>query len=176
MQHSHSKQQKTKSYLLRIHLKGKLRFDNGSPIDGAMYINLYGKIFGGITANDHFLWFFSKYWWSQTKRFTMALRIHKTLIKKTLHYSAVIRICISSAVMRADTTHYTSWPLSPTTGTCAFYMWPYRTTTPDDFGHKKKNYSWLYILIPTYMLPQDYIHMTLLRQYISIIDNYNLLV
>ena len=44
--------QKTTSNLLRIHLKGKLRFGNGSPQEGAMYINLFsghsGKIFGDI--------------------------------------------------------------------------------------------------------------------------------
>ena len=31
MQYSHSRHQKTTSNLLRIHLKGKLRFNNGSP-------------------------------------------------------------------------------------------------------------------------------------------------
>ena len=40
--------QKTTSNLFRIHLKGKLRFGNGSPLEGAMYINLYGKILRGI--------------------------------------------------------------------------------------------------------------------------------
>ena len=55
VQHSHSRHQKTTSNLLRINLKGRLRFNNYSwPPKGAMYmyINLqsymYCKIFRGI--------------------------------------------------------------------------------------------------------------------------------
>ena len=29
-------------------MKGKLKFGNGSPLEGAMYINKYGKILGTI--------------------------------------------------------------------------------------------------------------------------------
>ena len=47
MQHSHSRHQKTTSNLLRIHLKCKLRFGNGSPLEGAIYINLYIVKFPG---------------------------------------------------------------------------------------------------------------------------------
>ena len=35
------RQKKTPSDLLRIHLRGKIRFANGSPLEGAMYINLW---------------------------------------------------------------------------------------------------------------------------------------
>ena len=46
MQHSHSRHQKTTSNLLRINLKGKLRFSNGWPLEGAMYINLWSNFLG----------------------------------------------------------------------------------------------------------------------------------
>ena len=46
VQHSHFRHQKTISNLLRIHLKGKLRFGTGSPLEGAMYKNLWW-IWGG---------------------------------------------------------------------------------------------------------------------------------
>ena len=39
VQYSHSRHQKT-SNLLRINLKGKLRFNTSWPLEGAMYISL----------------------------------------------------------------------------------------------------------------------------------------
>ena len=41
VQHSHCRHQKTTSNLLRIHLKGKSRFINSWPLEGAMYVNLW---------------------------------------------------------------------------------------------------------------------------------------
>ena len=46
MQHSHSRHQKTTSNPLGMNLKGKLKFINEWPLEGAMYINLWKKIQG----------------------------------------------------------------------------------------------------------------------------------
>ena len=46
MQHSHSRHHKTTSNLLRINLKGTLRFSNEWPLEGAMYINLWQNSLG----------------------------------------------------------------------------------------------------------------------------------
>ena len=55
------------------------------------------------------------------------------------------------------------------------YMYMY-TVNRVDFGHAKKLYSLFYILLPpTYMYVfQEYLY-DLLRQYINIINDYNLL-
>ena len=53
VQHSYSRHQKTTSNLLRINLKGIVKFNEIWPLEGAtcmyMYITLHGRIFGGIT-------------------------------------------------------------------------------------------------------------------------------
>ena len=41
LQHSHSRHQKTTPNLFRINWKGKLRFSNPWPLEGAMYITLW---------------------------------------------------------------------------------------------------------------------------------------
>ena len=41
VQHSHSRHQKTTSNLLRINLKGILKFNEIWPLEGAMYITLW---------------------------------------------------------------------------------------------------------------------------------------
>ena len=49
-------------------------------------------------------------------------------IKASAHYknSAVVQLCISQAVVWADTAHYTSRMPSPATGTCVLYFLPYQ--------------------------------------------------
>ena len=75
MQLSHSRHQKTTSNLRRIHLKGKSRFGNGSPLEGAMYINLWSNIWGHPEYDVVAI--LSKYGWFQTKRFTRILQFTK---------------------------------------------------------------------------------------------------
>ena len=84
MQHSHSRHQKTTSNFLRIHFKSKLGFGNGSPLEGAMYINLW---FGGSSRKCHLFAIFSKYWWFQTKRFTRLLEFIKLYKQNSLEIS-----------------------------------------------------------------------------------------
>ena len=48
VQHSHSRHQKTTSNLLRINLKCILKCNEIWPLEGAMYITLWYRIFGGI--------------------------------------------------------------------------------------------------------------------------------
>ena len=43
-----------------------------------------------------------------------------------VHDSAVIRLCISRAVVRAETVYYTSRMPSPATGACALYIFPWQ--------------------------------------------------
>ena len=47
VQHSHSRHQKTTSNLRIIKLKAKFSFNNSWPLEGATYVTLDGKIFGG---------------------------------------------------------------------------------------------------------------------------------
>ena len=73
--HSHSRYQKATSNLLRINLKGKLRFSDERPQEGAMYINLWQNIRG-----HHKIYFvanISKYWRFQTKQFTRLVELIK---------------------------------------------------------------------------------------------------
>ena len=57
VQQFHSRHQKTTSNLLRIHLKAKFRFGNGSLLEEAMSINLLQKILG---TSQNVLFFFSQ--------------------------------------------------------------------------------------------------------------------
>ena len=56
VQHSLSRHQKTTSNLLRINLKGKLKFNHSWPLEGAMYITLW-KNFRGHPKNVSFVHF-----------------------------------------------------------------------------------------------------------------------
>ena len=47
VQHSYSRHQKTTSNLLRINLKGILKFNEIWPLEGAIHTELYGRIFRG---------------------------------------------------------------------------------------------------------------------------------
>ena len=67
VQHSHSKHQITTSKLLRINLKGKLRFNNSWSLEGSMYIILWKKF-----QEQFSIWF-------QTKQFTRFFRTRTTL-------------------------------------------------------------------------------------------------
>ena len=97
MQHSHTRHLTT-SNLLRITVKCRLRFSNEWPLEGAVYINLYGKILPGIPNFFVFCKLF-KYWWFQTKQFTGLLEFMKlykihcileifyiSLFSKTIHW------------------------------------------------------------------------------------------
>ena len=77
MQHSHSRHQKTISNLLRINLKGMLRFGNGW-----LLTNLWQN-FGVLPEKGYFFAMFSKYWWFQTKRFTRLLEFILNVMNKT---------------------------------------------------------------------------------------------
>ena len=57
--HSHSRQQKTTSNLLRINLRGILKFNEIWPQEGALYITLWQK-FGGHPKNFSFMQFCQK--------------------------------------------------------------------------------------------------------------------
>ena len=59
VQHSHSRHQKTSSNLLRITLKGILKFNEIWPLAGAMYITLMVE-FGGHPENFSFMQFSQK--------------------------------------------------------------------------------------------------------------------
>ena len=80
MQHSHSSHdQKTTSNRLKINWKGKLRFHNGSPQEGAMYINLWQN-FGGVSWKCQvFIFLFSQNidCFEQTIRFIRLLEFIK---------------------------------------------------------------------------------------------------
>ena len=76
--HSHPRHLKTTSNFLTIHLKGKLTFGNGSPLEGAMYINLWWNFRG----HPKFFFFFNflKIWMVSDKTIHRAFGIHKTLV------------------------------------------------------------------------------------------------
>ena len=78
VQHSHSRHQKTTSHLLRINLKGKVRFNNKWPLEGAMYINLRSNFRGHPEMLVFFLQFTQNIDVSD-KSIHKAFRIHKTL-------------------------------------------------------------------------------------------------
>ena len=74
VQHSHSRHHKTTSNLLRIDLKGILKFNEILPLEGAMYITLYSRIFGGIPKMV-VLCNFCRNWRFQTNIFTGLLEL-----------------------------------------------------------------------------------------------------
>ena len=62
--------------------KRQIKVSNEQSLEGAMYINLDGKILGGGGGGPKSMFFanFSKYWWFQTKQLILkAFTIHKTL-------------------------------------------------------------------------------------------------
>ena len=74
MQHSHSRHQKTTLNLLRISLKGKLRFNNAWPIEGAVYITMVK--FQGHSENVCFMQL-SQNMWKQFTRLLELLKLYK---------------------------------------------------------------------------------------------------
>ena len=69
---------KTTSNLLRINLKGKLRFNDSLSLEGAMYITLWQN-FGGHPKNFSFMQFSQNIDGFQMKRFTGVFRTHTWL-------------------------------------------------------------------------------------------------
>ena len=77
VQHSHYRHQKTTSNLLRINVKGILKFNEIWPLEEAMYITLWQN-FGGHPENVSFMQFSQKIDGFRQK-IHRALRTHTTL-------------------------------------------------------------------------------------------------
>ena len=79
VQHSHSQHQKTTSNLCRITLKGTLRFSNGQPLEGAMYIHLWQNSQGHPENVFFFFLQISQNMNGFRQIIHKAFRIHRTL-------------------------------------------------------------------------------------------------
>ena len=73
VQHSHSRHQKTTSTLLRINLKGILKFNEVWPLEGATC--MYSNSMVEFSAASRKCYFYAENWWFQTKRFTGLLEL-----------------------------------------------------------------------------------------------------
>ena len=116
VQYSHSRYQKTTSNLLRINLKGLLKFNKIWPLEGAMYITLwllsFMQFLRKFTVSDKKVYrAFKTHRTLQTKLIRKLFHFHHLLPKLYIDLKRLVVLCSSNMCIR---TGHEYWILSKT--------------------------------------------------------------